>query len=147
MDFQVITNQNMTNLCELYLKVFTSDPWHEEWNEFWVNERLNWLVNSPGFYGYYVEINQCPVGAILGNTRPFKGEVEFEVVELFINPSFQGKGIGGKLISYLEGILVKNNVCRITVLTRKSTAAFSFYKNQGYQYIDDIAFLAHALSG
>jgi len=82
---------------------------------------------------------------ILGNIKPFKGQTEFEIYEIYVDPLLQGKGVGSKLILHLQKVLANNNVHQTTLLTRKSTAAFEFYKSKGYQCIDDIVFLKREL--
>jgi len=52
-----ITKADIADASKLYVNVFTSKPWLEEWNEDWAKERITWFFNSPGFYGFYAVHN------------------------------------------------------------------------------------------
>ncbi len=50
-----------------------------------------------------------------------------------VSPNYQGKGIGGKLLNYLENLLFQNNIKTLYIPTQKNNlVACNFYKKQGY---------------
>ncbi len=50
-----------------------------------------------------------------------------------VSPNYQGKGIGGKLLNYLEDILFQNDIKTLFIPTQENNlAACNFYKKQGY---------------
>ena len=52
-------------------------------------------------------------------------------------PNEQGKGIGGKLLNYLENFLIKSNINILSIPTQENNiAACKFYKKQGYNISD-----------
>lgn len=64
------------------------------------------------------------------------GEVYIDT--LSVSPSFQGKGIGSLLISYLKAYLAENQIDRIGLLVdEKNPKAERLYKRLGFYHIDN----------
>ncbi|AWI25078.1 GNAT family N-acetyltransferase [Flavobacterium pallidum] len=60
-----------------------------------------------------------------------------------VSPDHQGKGIGGKLLQFLEGSLWKKNIRKLQIPTQENNlAACNFYKKQGYG-ISERTFIKH----
>lgn len=54
--------------------------------------------------------------------------------DMIINPSYQNKGLGSKLISYAKEFVLKQGCKRITLLTDKdNNKAHSFYEKNGFE--------------
>jgi len=54
-----------------------------------------------------------------------------EIMTVFVDPGFQGKGIGTKMMDFLEGIAVKKS--HMSVKLSSSITAHVFYKKRGYR--------------
>jgi dTDP-4-amino-4,6-dideoxy-D-galactose acyltransferase len=69
-----------------------------------------------------------------------KGFVSYKTIDSFtsvgliaVDANCQGKGIGAKLLKYLENIILETGIKQITIPTQLSNIqACSFYKKQGY---------------
>ena len=133
MELAEVRRKDIEPISNLFLSVFSEPPWNEYWEYQWVYERLQWIYESKGFYGYFVELEGTIIGAILGCVVPFCGQKGFEIKELFVDSKFQGKGIGTKLIERLESELNQSNHKFIILLTARESNAESFYLNKGYQ--------------
>ncbi len=62
-----------------------------------------------------------------------KGMIHIEdgqIVELYVDPFFQGQGIGGRLIEYA----VKERNCRYLWVLEKNDRAIRFYQRHGFQF-------------
>jgi len=60
-----------------------------------------------------------------------------------VNPDFQGKGIGGKLLQFVEKKLSKKKIKSLSIPTQQNNvAACNFYKKQGYK-IYETTFVKH----
>ena len=72
---------------------------------------------------------------IIGVGRLHRKEVDiFQIRFMAVNDSNQNKGIGSKILSYLEKIVVnKNGDSRIILHARE--AAINFYKKNGYKIV------------
>ena len=63
----------------------------------------------------------------------FYSDLGLNILGLAVNPDFQGKGIGKKLMSKLENYAVDNNICFIRLNSAmKREDAHNFYEHIGY---------------
>jgi len=65
-------------------------------------------------------------------TATLKGQ---EIGSMFVNPDFQGCGIGKLLIKHIEDVAKKSNVTQLKAYS--SIAAIEFYKHLGYHEIKE----------
>lgn len=133
MDICAIAEQDLQIISQLYVSVFSSQPWNEDWEFTWAYERLNWIYQSPGFAGYLALDSKQIIGAIMGHFVPFKGEKGFEIVEFLVATHQQNKGIDNQLLAQLELNLQQDNYDYIWLLTAKDSSAESFYCQRNYQ--------------
>ena len=130
---KAIARQDLEPISQLYVAVFSSEPWNEHWEYDWAYERLNWIYQSQGFIGFVAIDNGQIIGAILGYFFPFKGEKGFKILEFFVAANYQKRGIGSKLLWELELKLKQNKCDFTTLLTSKNTAIESFYLKRNYK--------------
>lgn len=92
----------------------------------WVDNSISKLFADDLFV--YQEDNKT-IGFV---TYKIKNEVA-TIGLIAVSQNQQGKGIGGKLLNYLENFLFKSNVNSLSIPTQKNNiAACNFYKKQGY---------------
>lgn len=83
---------------------------------------------------YVYEQDNRIVAAVALEARPNAIGV---VSRLYVLPSFQRRGIGTALVSYVEGLAKRGGLHEMVVWTDpKATWAVSFYKRQGYHEIE-----------
>ncbi|PSB05883.1 hypothetical protein C7B62_24210 [Pleurocapsa sp. CCALA 161] len=133
MDICAIAKLDLQVISQLYVSVFSSPPWNEDWEFTWAYERLNWIYQSQGFAGYIALDSKQILGAIMGHFVPFKGKKGFEIVEFLVAANYQNQGIGKKLLTQLELNLKQDNYDYIWLLTAKDSSAESFYCQRNYQ--------------
>ena len=90
------------SLIQAYIETFSGEPWNEKWDYEWVLNRIRWISNVPNFIGKVAIENEKIVGALLGYAIPFREKLDFEILELFVLPTYQGKGLGKALVTELE---------------------------------------------
>ncbi|GAB1255880.1 hypothetical protein NBRC116494_03820 [Aurantivibrio plasticivorans] len=129
----------------LYVEVFKHAPWNEGWKIEWVQDRLQMIMDSPGFFGCLYEEDKTVVGAIVGRTNSFKGRRELEIVELFVSPTHQSKGLGKKLLSAIEKSAKQGGYSHSTLITSRAAPAFDFYIKRGFKARSDMTFMSHSL--
>lgn len=133
MNICAIAKQDLQVISQLYVLVFSSPPWNEDWEITWAYERLNWIYQSQGFAGYIALDSKQILGAIMGHAVPFKGKKGFEIVEFLVATHHQNQGIGNKLLTQLELNLKQDNYDFAWLLTAKNTDPESFYSKRNYQ--------------
>ena len=69
-----ITLDKMEQCIELYINVFNSEPWNENWTYEVARERLTDLLHTPRFLGFLLYDNGNLIGFIAGNSKKtYKG--------------------------------------------------------------------------
>lgn len=131
------------SLIKAYIETFAGEPWNEVWEYEWVLNRVRWLESVPNFNGKIVLDGNRVVGALLGYAKPFRDRLDFEILELFVLPSYQGKGIGRSLVTELEASLSTKSYGVIHLLTGSNTSSEQFYKKLGYERNEKLCFMVH----
>lgn len=131
--------------AQLYIEVFAAPPWNEQWQIGWATERIQTVVDSPGFLGYVYEEEKSIFGAVIARTNSFRGKLELEIVELFVSPPKQSMKIGSNLLTTIEESARQKGYSYSILLTGNRTPAFDFYLKLGYKARSHLSFLAHAL--
>ena len=142
---RAIEQKDLNPLSELYVSVFKSHPWNEEWKISWAKERLDIIMASPRFSGFTFESESQILGAVLGTENSFKGKRQMEIVELFVAPHLQSTGIGSKLLLSIEEHAKRNGCFYSVLLTSNEVPAFGFYRHNGYIHSKEMAYLTHEL--
>ena len=61
--------------------------------------------------------------------------------EFFISPDHQNKGYGKALLEHIEQYSKERELSGITLLTSRNVPASEFYKKNGFQELEHIAFM------
>jgi|TARA_B100001971_G_scaffold212193_1_gene241642 N-acetylglutamate synthase-like GNAT family acetyltransferase len=111
--------------------------------EYWKHYKEKWTIESAletlNHYKkvgkiFVGEIEKRIVGVIIIREEEYNGRKTLMVEELVVNGDLQGKGLGKKLMMFVEGYCKKNNIKRIWLITGKDASAFGFYKKIGYKH-------------
>lgn len=92
----------------------------------------NWLIDIINTRHYYEVWYQGNIIACGGVSRDYSQEKQSYFTAIFVNPDYQGKGIGRKLIQFLE----KDEWCLSSNLIEipSSKSSHAFYCKCGYKY-------------
>ncbi len=71
--FLPIQKSDIQKCASLYTQVFSSPPWSEPWTDEEADNRLRYLMDSKGFFGFLAEKDGKTIGFVLGTTEPFVG--------------------------------------------------------------------------
>lgn len=127
-----IENDDLENCASLFARTFSNKPWNEPWDNSSAYKRLKHFFDSEGFVGVLVEDNNL-LGFALGNVEPFCGGDIFYLREMCTEVESQSRGIGSKVLSFLEKSLISADVKRIYLMTEHEIPASRFYKNKGFK--------------
>ncbi len=130
-------------LIKAYIETFAGEPWNEVWDYEWVLNRVRWIESVPNFIGIVAVEDDRVVGALLGYAKPCRDKLDFEILELFVLPSYQGKGMGKKLVANLEERLSASEYGVVHLLTAKNTDSEAFYKKLGYDRNEKLCIMFH----
>lgn len=139
---RMLTSEDYDTVCKI-----VNDNWREVYSGYVNPELLNDFGCSQrefdikkdfitGRLSEYVLENEGKVVALLsfGNTEDEDKTGAFEIWRIYISKDEQGKGFGGKLISYAEQEARKNGYKEILIWAFKGNfRAISFYQKHGYK--------------
>ena len=135
-----IDEDHLEELYGLHINVYSQPPWNEHWERQWVDDRYQLILSSKLALGFVAIKNDRVCGAILGRGIPFKGELEFEVCELFVANDLQREGVGQSLINHLYKTLSYHGMSYIILMTKRDSTANDFYLKSGFNPIDELRF-------
>ena len=141
MKLRSIIEEDVEACAALFTRVFSSEPWSEEWNETVALERLSHFYQSKGFVGVLAEQNGV-VGFALGNTEPYYFGSMFYLREMCTQTTLQNRGVGNKILDALEKQLHAQEVHSIYLTTERAIPAASFYQKKGFSYKEEMGFYA-----
>ena len=133
MEIRPINSNDLDVLSDVFVSVFNAAPWNENWEKPWVLERLDILFHSYKFCGFLaVEKNQV-IGAVFSRLGSYMGELELEIVEMYVAATDQRRGVGAALIRAISDYAITNTISCLVLQTDKNTFAKDFYLGLGFQ--------------
>lgn len=137
MKIDVINENDLKELAPVYLEVFNSAPWNDEWNIITANGYLAEIFNTPNFFGLIARENEEITGALMGNIGYYSDEKVFNLSDLFVKK--RRKGIGKRLYECARKKLKSKGITTFYFYTIKNSYAYGFYKALGAKEMSDLA--------
>lgn len=138
--FQVITQDNLLQYAELFVKVFNEEPWYDHWTIQTATKRLEEMMDNPHTRGLACYIDDELVGVILGRKEQYYDGVHFQIQEFYISNNTQGLGIGTALLDTFKAELSKEGITQIYLVTLKGERTEGFYNKKGFK-TDELSIL------
>ncbi|MGL4774021.1 MAG: GNAT family N-acetyltransferase [Clostridium sp.] len=135
-NIDLVKGEHILSCAKLYVEVFNSSPWNDEWTIDTACKRLNDMFVSPGFKGFVYLKDEEIVGVVFGNLEQYYNGMHYNLREIFIKPSLQGEGIGSELINELENSLKNENLSAIILFTSNEYGITSFYEKREFKTLE-----------
>ena len=145
MSIRPIAVVDIDELSQLYVDAFAEPPWNERWEIGWARDRLSSIMAMPGFVGFGEMLDGSLVSAAIGRTLPYKGRTDFDLMEFFVAPHCQARGLGGRLLHCLESHLVEAGIGCTSLLTTRDSVPAKFYAKHGYRVHEHMGFMSKYL--
>lgn len=135
----LFTRANIENVGELLViihrcmnEVNYKDYAPHEFKKYLANFTADWLIDIINTRHYYEVRYQGKIIACGGVSRDYSQEKQSYFTAIFVNPDYHGKGIGRKLIQFLE----KDEWCLNSNLIEipSSKSSHEFYYKCSYKY-------------
>lgn len=91
---------------------------------------------------FVAEIEKNIIGFVIIREEYYNNGKSIMIEELVVDGEFQGKGIGKKLMQFVEDYCKKNKINFIWLITGKKVDAFKFYEKIGYKYREDTVYFS-----
>ncbi len=131
-----ITFDDIDDCTELFINVFNSEPWNDEWTLAKAIDLFKDFFNTPGFIGFKGIQNNKTIAVCIGHVKKWRKSSEYYIEEYFISPELQHKGFGTDFLKKIEEQLVLGAIRKITLLTARNTPAEKFYKKNNFINLD-----------
>jgi aminoglycoside 6'-N-acetyltransferase I len=132
MKLQSIEEGHLRACATLFVSVFNSPPWNEQWSEDVALQRLEDCFNTPGSYGIVAIADDKVVSFAIGVIERYERTKNFYLKEMCVSSIEQRSGIGTKIIDALYQNLADRGVGMIYLFTMRETPAAAFYKKCGF---------------
>ena len=103
---------------------------------------LNDFFHNKKFVGYVAVENGDLIVGLFAHEKIWWNNSEVFIEEMFVNPEYQGKGIGTSLLLEVEKYIKEKGLAGITLSTNKYAPAPKFYEKNGFTVCGHVIFMA-----
>lgn len=140
-----VTSIDIVN--ELFLDVFSSPPWNDEWKSHnHSKEYIKELMSSPNSCSFGFFHKDKIIGLSLGHVYTWWEGKEYHIKEFCIAKDCQKQSFGKRFIQAIENQCMEDNYKAILLPTEKDVPAFNFYLKQGYKELNNSVFMVKSLN-
>jgi aminoglycoside 6'-N-acetyltransferase I len=129
MKIRKATKKDFKEMALLINKEYSKKPYEEPWN---IDDAKKTFNHFFTFGKIYVLVQKKIIGFIIFREEVYNGKNGFMIEDLVIDSNFQGKGLGRKLVEFVENLAKKHKIKGIWLLAFKKAPAYKFYKKIGY---------------
>ena len=130
--FRSMERADIGACSDLFCKVFSAPPWNEGVSPEEAQRYFENCFSLASFRGFVAESGGRIVGLAAGFLKPWRIGMEFYLDEFCVAPSFQGKGIGSRLLDEIRTRLAEEGVFGAMLNTERAYPAYSFYFKNGF---------------
>ena len=110
-DFKKIGTNEIEIIKELFIGVFTIEPWNDDWsNQEQLNLYLLDLIGQSNSLTYGLFENGKLIGVSMGHIKHWYSGTEYYIEELCIQTNKQGNGIGTYFLKEIEKAINKSEI-------------------------------------
>jgi aminoglycoside 6'-N-acetyltransferase I len=125
--------------------VYNNELWQCRWDAKTAEEYLTDFYDHKKFVGYVIEEEGRIIGALFAHEKVWWNNSEVFIEEMFIDPEYQRKGLGTKLLDEAEKYVRTNHLAGITLSTNKYAPAPTFYKKNGFVDCEHVLFMGRVM--
>ncbi len=138
---------NFETVKELFLDVFSAEPWNDEWkSDEEVSRYIRELTeNSNSLSLVLVDDSGHTVAASLGYLFSWWQGKEYFIKEFFVSRNHQGKGCGSSFLELMNDYLLEQEIKAIWLITDRDFPAYRFYLKNGFTQAEDLVFFQRTI--
>ncbi|HFU3729276.1 TPA: GNAT family N-acetyltransferase [Streptococcus suis] len=138
MKLKELTVADLEMVKQLFLSVFSQDPWNDDWSdEEQLDRYIGDLLAHPRALCFGLFDQKKLIGLSLGYIRYWYEGTEYRIEELCISRHYQGRGIGQDFLKRIEEQLERRQIVHILLQTERNLPAFSFYEKNGFRALEE----------
>lgn len=128
--------EDLVSCALIYVRAFSTHPHYEKWDEKVALRRLTEFYESDPANCYCAEIGNKIVAVLFADTHTWRDGVNVQVLEVAVDPDYQGKGLGRGLLSTCADIFRGKNYRRMEILVNRFGLVAQLYQQMGFQETD-----------
>ncbi|MEC1638702.1 GNAT family N-acetyltransferase [Schinkia azotoformans] len=147
MRIRLFVKEDISACTTLFIEVFNREPWNDCWTGQLATEYFEDVLHTPGFEGFVMEVDSgsdsdsdsynqsgkpAIVGFVIGTRKKWWSGDIYYLYEMCMDESYQGEGIGSKLMEDAKSALVSKGFSSIVLLTERTFPAAHFYQKHGF---------------
>ncbi|HFU3789320.1 TPA: GNAT family N-acetyltransferase [Streptococcus suis] len=129
---------DMEMVKELFLSVFSQEPWNDDWSD---EEQLDCylgdLLGHPRALCFGLFDQEKLMGLSLGYIRYWYEGTEYRIEEFCISRDYQGQGLGASFLADIEKLLADRKIVHIFLQTERNISAYFFYQKYGFRTLEE----------
>jgi len=128
----------LPEIAQIYKKAFAGEPWNDDWSD--TAQLMAYLKDVSCYFqglNYGLLIDGKLVAAALGSVRHWWEGTNYNLEELCVDTSFQGKGIGTRFMQLIEEDINRQGMAGIFLQTDSDMPSYKFYKKNGYKELKE----------
>lgn len=142
MNIIYLNEDRIKEASELYISVFTNEPWNDEFES---NEEVESFIrsfmSSDTYLNFLALDHDEVIGLCLGLKKPWIKGIEYYIDEFCIKSDLQGKGYGSQFLSEIEKEINRLGIYNIILNTEKGFASEAFYIKNGFKQLSNLIVL------
>ncbi len=137
-----LSEDRIKEAAELYITVFSNEPWNDEFESYEeVENFIKVFISSDTYLSYLALENDEVIGICLGLKKPWIKGMEYYIDEFCIKSDLQGKGYGSQFLSAIEKEINLLGMYNMILNTEKGFASETFYIKNGFRQLSDLIVL------
>lgn len=142
--FKVMEEKDLKGCALQMIKTFKEEPWNEVWTYEQAYARFDEIMSARVSRGYVAYDGDVVVSTLCGRIMTYMGFKELWVDDFSVDPEYQGKGIGSRMIEFVREEMKKekDKVSYLSLNTEKGYPAVKFYEKNGFKSDEGIIFMS-----
>ncbi|HFR3426560.1 TPA: GNAT family N-acetyltransferase [Streptococcus suis] len=138
MKLKELTVADLEMVKQLFLSVFSQEPWNDDWSdEEQLNRYIGDLLAHPRALCFGLFDQKKLIGLSLGYIRYWYEGTEYRIEELCMSRDYQGQGHGASFLADIEKQLADRKIVHILLQTERNLPAYFFYKKCGFRALEE----------
>ena len=131
-----ISNEHIEECVDLFIDVFTKDPWNDTYTS---REQVviffrNYMASNY-FVGYILKEQNNIIALSIGMKKPWINGMEYYIDQFCVKSELQGKGIGSQFLKLIEHEIQAEKMNAIMLNTESGFPSENFYLKNGFQLV------------
>lgn len=136
-EFKVLDKSHLDEMANIYKSAFMGEPWNDNWSDpVQLHEYIKEISCHYNSLNYGLFIDGKLSALSIGLIRHWWEGTNYNIEELCVSPSLQGKGIGTRFLSMIEEDIKKRGLRGIFLQTDLDKPSYKFYLKNGFDELD-----------